>query len=282
MSGGAELSDIAHGIVNALDPDTWLAKARAMFEIAADAEPTDAQVTKATDALLREAVKPLATQPKLRDLLATLKKQFEQIIDEVSVDELREAGYSEEAKLKARSLIQSFKEFIEQNKDEIDALRFFYNQPYGKRLKFNDIKKLAEMIQAPPRSWTPERLWRAYETLEKDKVRGAASGRLLTDIVSLVRFTLHQEDELSPYAVKVAVRFDHWIAEQRNKGRSFNEEQLWWLTQIRDHVAQSLELELEDFDLTPFVEKGGLGGARKVFGGELGSLVKELNEVLSA
>ncbi|MDD5310015.1 MAG: type I restriction-modification enzyme R subunit C-terminal domain-containing protein [Deltaproteobacteria bacterium] len=36
------------------------------------------------------------------------------------------------------------------------------------------------------------------------------------------------------------------------------------------------------FDLTPFVEKGGLGGARKVFGGELGSLVKELNEVLSA
>ena len=47
-------------------------------------------------------------------------------------------------------------------------------------------------------------------------------------------------------------------------------------------VAQSLELELEDFDLTPFVEKGGLGGARKVFGVELGSLVKELNEVLSA
>lgn len=30
------------------------------------------------------------------------------------------------------------------------------------------------------------------------------------------------------------------------------------------------------------MEKGGLGGARKVFGAELGALIQELNEVLSA
>lgn len=33
---------------------------------------------------------------------------------------------------------------------------------------------------------------------------------------------------------------------------------------------------------TPFLAVCDPGGARKVFGGELGSLVKELNEVLSA
>jgi type I restriction enzyme R subunit len=53
------------------------------------------------------------------------------------------------------------------------------------------VKALAETLKAPPRSWTPEVLWRAYETLEKDKVRGAEARRILTDVVSLVRFALH-------------------------------------------------------------------------------------------
>ena len=38
---------------------------------------------------------------------------------------------------------------------------FFYAQPYSRRLSFKDIRQLAEAIKAPPRSWTPEKLWRA-------------------------------------------------------------------------------------------------------------------------
>ena len=38
--------------------------------------------------------------------------------------------------------------------------------PYAQRLRFADIKALADTIQAPPRQWTPERLWKAYETLD--------------------------------------------------------------------------------------------------------------------
>ena len=30
---------------------------------------------------------------------------------------------------------------------------------------------------------------------------------------------------------------------------------------IRDHVAASLEIEVDDFDYTPFAEEGGLGKA---------------------
>jgi type I restriction enzyme R subunit len=82
------------------------------------------------------------------------------------------------------------------NKAEIDALQFFVSVPHRDRLRFADIKALAEAIKAPPRSWTPEVLWRAYEVLEKDRVRGASGERLLTDIVSLVRFALRQDSEL--------------------------------------------------------------------------------------
>jgi type I restriction enzyme R subunit len=79
-------------------------------------------------------------------------------------------------------------------------------------------------------------------------VRGASAQRGLTDIVSLVRFALRQEDELVPFAEKVRARFENWMAQQENRGCVFTEEQRKWLEMIRDHVAQSLEIDMEDFD----------------------------------
>lgn len=89
--------------------------------------------------------------------------------------------------------------------------------PHLKRLRYADIKALADVISAPPRQWTPEKLWRAYETLERSKVRGAGAERLLTDVVSLVRFALHQEDQLVP-TERVQARFRSWPAQQENAG----------------------------------------------------------------
>jgi len=51
---------------------------------------------------------------------------------------------------------------------------------------------------------------------------------------------------------------------------------------MRDHIATSLEMEVDDFDLTPFAEEGGLGRAAQVFGVQLRPLLDELNEVLVA
>jgi len=178
--------------------------------------------------------------------------------------------------------VQSFERFLETHKDEITALQFFYSRPYGERLSYDDIKALHEAIGAPPRLLTPQRLWAAYKTLERNKVRGASSQRKLADIVSLVRFALHQENELVPYAEQVQVRFERWMAMQENLGREFTREQRQWLEMIRDHVAQSLEMTIGDFNLTPFVGVGGLGKATQVFGSDLKMLVEELNEVLAA
>jgi len=154
--------------------------------------------------------------------------------------------------------------------------------PHKKRLRFQDIQQLAAAIQAPPRAWTPEKLWRAYETLEASKVRGASAKKLLTDIVSLVRYALHQEGELVPHADRVQRRFDTWLGQQGNQGRAFTDEQKQWLAMMRDHIATSLELEVDDFDLTPFTDAGGLAKASRVFGKELREIVRELNEVLAA
>jgi type I restriction enzyme R subunit len=282
VADGARLGDITAAIVEALDPDYRLDRAREHYGLAAGDEPTDALWKAVTSDVLREAVKPLAANPALRTLLQDIKRQFEQIIDEVSLDVLLAAGHSAEATEKARTLVASWEAFIEANKAEIDALQFFYSQPHARRLRFRDVKALAEAIHLPPRQWTPERLWQAYELLDKDKVRGASAQRLLTDLVSLVRFGIHQDDELVPFHDLVQQRFDHWLAQQAQQGRQFTGEQVAWLAMIRDHIAASVEIDVEDFGYTPFVEQGGLGRAQQVFGGELRGVIRELNEVLAA
>ena len=282
VTGGAGISDIGRGIVDGLDPDRQIAEARKTFAVPPDQEPTEEQVKQAAEVLLKHATEPLATNPSLRTLLQDLKREVEQVIDEVSQDELLEAGASEEAKEKAKALVSSFEQFLEEHKDEIDALQFFYAQPYSKRLHFKDIKELAEAIKAPPRSWTPEKLWRAYETLRKDKVRGASAKRLLTDIVSLVRFATHKDEELVPFCDQVRERFEHWLAQQRDQGRSFTPIQHRWLEMMRDHIAASLEMTVDDLDYAPFAEEGGLGRAAQVFGDDLRVLLDELNEALAA
>ncbi len=247
-------------------------------------EPTEAQVKQAAEVLMKAAVEPLATRPALRQLVQDLRKQFDQIIDEVSRDELLadKTGLSADARDKARSLVVSFETFLQEHKDEITALQFFFSVPHRERLHYGDIKELAKAITAPPRSWTPDRLWRAYELLDKDKVRGASGTRLLTDIVSLVRFALRREAELVPHAERVRERFENWLAQQGNTGRKFSPEQAAWLQMIRDHVAASWEIEMDDFDNVPFIQEGGLGKALQVFGKELPVLIQQINEAVAA
>lgn len=284
VTGGPTLGDISKALIHALDADVQDAEARRVFGLSDADEPTTEQLKKASKPLKEAAIAPLMKTPALRKLLLDLRQRFEQIVDEVSIDALvdSQTGYSAEAREKAQALVESFEVYLTEHKDEIDALHFFYSLPHKKRLRFKDIQKLADAIKAPPRSWTAERLWRAYETLEKSKVRGASAGRLLTDIVSLVRFALHQEGELVPHVERVQSRFESWIAQQENRGRIFSDEQKQWLGMMRDHISTSLEMEVDDFDLTPFTDEGGLAKASRVFGKELPEIVRALNEALAA
>jgi type I restriction enzyme R subunit len=103
---------------------------------------------------------------------------------------------------------------------------------------------------------------------------------MLADIVSLVRFALGENTELLPFADHVRERFDAWLAAQESTGRAFTSEQRQWLAAIRDHIAGSVSMGLEDFQLAPFDQQGGLGRAYALFGQELDALIDELNREL--
>ena len=281
LSGGLSLKAISATLVDALDPDRQADAARAEHVLPADAEPDPEQVEQAAARLLKQATAPLGTNPELRQQIIDIKNHFEQTIDNVSKDQILEAGFSEDARERARTLVTSFEKFIHDNRAEITALEVLYSRPYRERLRPADIRELADVIKAPPRTWSSEKLWRAYEALNHSRVRGSAAS-VLTDIVSLVRFALHQDNELMPFVDVVEERFDQWLSQQEKAGKTFTQEQTQWLEAIRDHIAANFQIEAGDFDYVPFSQRGGLGKAHRLFGDDLTRLLDELNQELVA
>ena len=264
LSGGKTLRDLARGIVEALNIDATQ-----------DMPPAEA------DQRLRDATKPFAS-PTLREQLLKMKQKADLVIDTVTQDTLLHAGFSEGSD-RATALVQSFEDFIQQHKDEITALQILYSRPTRAPLKFEDVKALADALHAPPLNIDEGALWQAYATLRKDKVKGATQRRLLTDLVSLVRFAMQQTNELVPYPERVQANFKAWLAQhQQTDTNKFTPEQQHWLEMIRDHIAANLGIEIDDFEYAPFNAQGGLGKVHQLFGAELPKVIEELNRELAA
>lgn len=282
LSGDQPISSIANRLVLALDPDEQLKAAK---EATGKDEPPPEEIAKAAQTLLNQAAQPIATNIKLRQRLVDLRKSLEQIIDNVSQDQVLHAGVSKDGRDRAASLVKSFEKFIEDNKDEITALQILYSRPYKQRLTHEQLKELVRAIERPTQPglapMPPERIWQAYEVLDKSKVRGSAT-KLMTDLVSLVRYAVHQDGELRPFKDVVFARFDKWFSGQEQQGRNFTDEQKQWLTAIRDHIAASVSIEPDDLELSPFSQWGGLGKAYKLFGADLQPILSQLNEELAA
>lgn len=276
---GKPLKETINKLLDAIDPDKQVEKAKEVFTTD---QPTEEQLKKATEELTNIACSPF-DNPVFRNTLIEIKKKTEQIIDTVSQDEVILAAFDQQAKEKARSIVDSFKKFIEDNKDEITALQLIYSKPFGQRhLTYEQIEELGKAIIKPPLMLRQETLWLAYEQLEKSKVKKARADKLLTDIISLIRFTKAETQLLEPFSDIEDRRFDSWLSEQERLGREFTPEQMQWLVMIKDHITTSLKIEVGDFELTPFQGKGGAVKAYKLFGDELNKVLEELNEALAA
>ncbi len=275
---GTSLNDLAHQLVDALDPDRQIAAAQQASGLE---DPDSKTLESVRKHLFEQALRPIASNPDLCEELENVQRSVEQVIDEISRDTITRADFVVDAETRARHTVDSFRQFLDDNRDEITALQVYYSKPYAQRLTYADIKELAEAIGKPPHRWTPEKLWTAYETLDDTKVRGSA-GTVLTNLVSLVRYTLGLDDQLEPWPEHVAERYEAWMLRQQNAGRSFTEEQAGWLTLIRDHLAASLSIDLDELQDPPFSKHGGLFKARELFGQDLDGILTDLTAALAA
>ena len=255
------------------------------------AEVSEKETKAIFEPIADEAVKPFHN-PDLRELLETLRRDTDQLIDD-SADELLDAAYDEE---KAQGIITRYEEFIQQHKNELDAIQLVYSQPYKKRhLSYEQLNDLVEEIEQPPYNIAPKDVWQAYEMLEKLKAKGAAPSEKLPALISLIRCSIGVANELEPFPQIVNQRFEAWLKQQeQGESRSergqpglgespFNKEQLQWLERIKQQIANNAEFEMDDFDFIPECkQQGGLLKAQALFGKKLPVIVQELNGYLIA
>jgi len=164
-AGGATIAALAAALVDAIDPAANRARARVALGLAPDAEPPDDAIEAAAKGAARAALRPFGN-PRLRARIVELQTASEQIIDELTVDELLYAGHDDRALERARELTDGFRAFVDRNKDEIEALRVLYSRPYRAGLRFKDIKELAAALALPPLATTPEDVWQAFTVVE--------------------------------------------------------------------------------------------------------------------
>jgi type I restriction enzyme R subunit len=268
---GEPLQDVVRRLVASVDPDEQAS--------AIEASPTD-DPDVVRQRLIDAAVRPVAANPTLRQRILDLRATHDQVIDEVSVDVLLDA-HGVVDKDRARSVVESWRKYLDEHRDEITALHVLYERPQSRRISFTELRELADRIKRPPYNWTPDLIWSAYEAIEVDRVHHAHR-HTITDLVSLVRFTLGEDDELVPYAEKVRERYGAWLARQEQAGVSFGELERWWLDKIAEVVATSAGVSADDLDNAPFSERGGIDGAVRDLGTDAASYLGQLNQELTA
>ncbi len=284
---GVPVQVLGRALLGALDPDriaeAALATTRERGITRSEDTLTADELAEARAARVAAACAPF-DRPELRDAIEGARREMEQVIDHINLDEVTHQGYSEKLAEQAASDVKRFADFVAQHKDEIAALAFFYDQPYQRRaLTFEMVEDLHDRLKRPPLMLTTDKLWAAYARVQGGQVSGAGSKRQLTDLVQLVRYAVGLDSELRPFQDEVDRRFQAWIFRHNaQRGTAFTSEQTEWLRLIKDHIASSCSVAREDFDHAEFAKRGGLQRAWGLFGEGLDGVMDEMNRELVA
>jgi type I restriction enzyme R subunit len=273
---GSPLQEITQQLVKIADPDTLAS----VIENAPLGKDGKIDTKKAMADFIEQIITPIASNPQLRQRILEIRASHDLIFDEGNKDELLDARGVVDTK-KAKSLVESWIKYIEDNKNEITAIQMLYSKPKSVAITYKEIKELAERIRRPNPTWTVDVIWNAYLALEPTKVR-KSSVHTTTDLVSLVRFTLGQMNELIPYVQLVEERYAGWLLQQENLGVKFTDNQKWWLDRIKDAISQSAHFDVKDLELSPFTERGGSSGVEEALGNSVTQIIESLNMELAS
>ena len=197
-----------------------------------------------------------------------------QIIDGVSEDQVIETGCDDRNFTQVTAVIHAFKDFINQNVGELLALQMLCRVPEAQgALTEDDLKTLEVALLQHSNSLSRESLWVAYKRRSPESVRGEMEQ--CADLISLVRFAIGYHLFLEPFSATVNRNFEEWL-----EGKDFNAEQHKWLEMIRDHIATSLDIRMEDFELAPFAEHGNGVKVYELFGDDLDNILTDFTEKL--
>ncbi len=186
-------------------------------------------------------------------------------VDEVSSEHLIRDGLGREHK--PEDYLEMFSRFVRENPAQIEAVQILLNRPAD--WSTLALRELREKLITAPERFTLEALQKAHE---------AHYRKSLVDIISMVKHAAAEQNPLLT-AIERAAK----AVAQITQGRTFTFDQQQWLDLIRNHLAENLSIDAEDFDVIPSLEgAGGWGNANRAFEGKLELMLRQFNEALAA
>jgi len=259
LSGGKSINHIIKDLLNVYDPDVL--------------------ETVPQETLIKEV--QTTFNGELNDYLENVRKVHEQIIDVVNLDTVLVADWDKDQETQANEIITEFQAYIQEHKDEITALKIFYNEPHRRReLTSKMVKELLVNIKANKPRLAPNIVWEAYRQLEETNPQSPKSE--IIALVSILRRLTGLDSKLTGYDLTIDKNFQKWVFAKQAGSLKYTTEQMEWLRMIKEHIATSLHVEINDLDYTPFDAQGGRGKMWQLFGDEMNKIIDELNEALAA
>ena len=280
VAQGKALNLIVKDLLSAIDADKVEQKARELSGLIEGAEPEESQIQQAQAELVQQATKVFTGE--LVELIETIRRQKEQKIDHDNFDRVLKAEWDVDSTDKAQEVSQEFSQYLAENKDQIEALTIFFDQPHRRReVTYSMVRQVLAKLKVDKPRLAPLNVWEAYSQLEN--YQGSNPISELTALLALIRRVCGLDESLTTYESTVRKNFQRWVmAEHAGSTEKFNEEQMEWLQMIRDHVCSSFHFERDDLEMAPFDSKGGMGKMYQIFGTEMDNLISELNEELAA
>ena len=209
-------------------------------------------------------ISPLINNVKARKKLLEINAGFIKIAVEKQ-DTLLYAGFSKE---QAKEYIATFETYLDDNKDEIEALRLLYNQEKV-AITYTMLKDLEKKLIAYNNQFTPEFLWTCYQTLDGESGKVKPLNRetelgVFTNLIQLVRYGYKLDDELVSLKRRFGSYFNLYCGQA---WRKFTPEQIEIVRQIAEYIVQNgciTNIELNNAKHDLFVKAVPIFGADKL------------------
>ncbi len=211
-----------------------------------------------------EAAQQLPRSMELFRFLDDLRSIPRQQLVSIHADEPLEMARGYGASQKPEDYLQSFKAFIEENRNKIAALDLVCTRP--RELTRKSLKELQVLLAE--KGYTPARLHTAWKQAKNEDIAA--------DIIAYIR-TMSMGISLETPQERIERAFRHIYGM-----RAWNRVQLNWLERIKARLMDEIILDADFFEKEPFKSDGGFRRLDKIFQHELDTVIRTINEQLFA
>ncbi len=224
-------------------------------------------------ALISELISNISARKKLLEMQRGYVLNTEEDPDEVIY-----AGFSKET---AKSFIENFEKYLDDNKDSMEALRIIYNSE-DTIITHDMLSELRDRLLAESRQYGVYQIWKNYKVLDTegnvDDLDVKTNVKALTNLIQIVRYAYGKNQKLTSLINGYAKRFSLYCGQQQ---RILTEDQVEIMRQIAEFIINDGAIsvkELNEID-TDLWRKGVTSFGAKVLADEMQALSRFLLKV---